>query len=111
MRCTPCTRTSRPAAPRPPALMLTCSSAHPSIVEFINVKRDADFSAWVANISVRVDGDDLEWARLRPLVAEAAHRNGEPGVLFQTAADLDNATPTIELTSTAPCAEVFLSPG
>jgi ribonucleoside-diphosphate reductase alpha chain len=96
---------------RPPALMLTCSSAHPSIVEFINVKRDADFSAWVANISVRVDGDDLEWARLRPLVAEAAHRNGEPGVLFQTAADLDNATPTIELTSTAPCAEVFLSPG
>jgi ribonucleoside-diphosphate reductase alpha chain len=96
---------------RPPALMLTCSSAHARIAEFIGVKRDADFSTWVANISVRVGSDDLEWARLRPLIAEAAHRNGEPGILFQHAADVDNATPSIELTSTAPCAEVFLSPG
>lgn len=96
---------------RPPALMLTCSSAHPRIEEFIGVKRDVDFSGWVANISVRVAADDLVWARLRPLIAEAAHRNGEPGVLFQHAADVDNATPTVELTSTAPCAEVFLSPG
>lgn len=96
---------------RPPALMLTCGSAHRHIAEFINVKRDADFSAWVANISVRVGNDSLEWVRLRRLIAEAAHRNGEPGILFQHAADVDNATPTIELTSTAPCAEVFLSPG
>lgn len=96
---------------RPPALMLTCRSDHPCIEEFIGVKKNADFSAWVANISVRVGDDDLEWARLRTLIAEAAHRNGEPGILFQHAADVDNATPTIELTSTAPCAEVFLSPG
>lgn len=96
---------------RPPALMLTCRGDHPCIEEFIGVKKNADFSAWVANISVRVGDDDLEWARLRPLIAEAAHRNGEPGILFQHAADVDNATPTIELTSTAPCAEVFLSPG
>lgn len=96
---------------RPPALMLTCSSIHPRIAEFIDVKRDADFSAWVANISVRVTGSDAEWVRLRPILAAAAHRNGEPGVLFQDVADGDNATPQIALTSTAPCAEVFLSPG
>lgn len=96
---------------RPPALMFTCSSDHPHIEEFIGVKREADFSAWVANISVRVGANDTEWPRLRTLIAEAAHRNGEPGILFQHAADVDNATPTIELTSTAPCAEVFLSPG
>jgi ribonucleoside-diphosphate reductase alpha chain len=99
------------AGTRPPALMLTCSSTHLLIAEFVNVKQDADFSRWVANISVRMTGDDLEWQRLRPLIAQAAHRNGEPGVLFQNIADSDNPTPRIALTSTAPCAEVFLSPG
>ena len=99
------------AGTRPPALMLTCSSSHPAIDEFINVKRRADFSKWVANISVRVSGEDADWQRLRPVIASAAHGNGEPGVLFQDIADIDNATPQIALTSTAPCAEVFLSPG
>src|SRR5262249_30659559 len=81
------------------------------IAEFIEVKRDANFATWVANISVRASGDHAEWERLRPLLAAAAHHNGEPGVLFNDVAERDNATPCIELTSTAPCAEVFLSPG
>jgi ribonucleoside-diphosphate reductase alpha chain len=96
---------------RPPALMVSCRGDHPRIEEFISAKGDADFSAYVANISVRLCGDEVEWQRLRPLLAAAAHRNGEPGVLFQNIADADNPTPGIALTSTAPCAEVFLSPG
>jgi ribonucleoside-diphosphate reductase alpha chain len=96
---------------RPPALMVSCRADHPQIENFIRAKWNADFSNWVANISVRMTGSDLEWQRLRPLLAEGAHRNGEPGVLFQDVADADNPTPQLALTSTAPCAEVFLAPG
>lgn len=96
---------------RPPALMISCRGNHPRVAEFVDVKHHADFAEWVANISVRVSGDPDEWDRLLPMLAASAHRNGEPGVLFQHAADDDNATPSLELTSTAPCAEVFLSPG
>lgn len=96
---------------RPPALMVSCRADHPQIEDFIRAKANADFASWVANISVRMTGNDLEWQRLRPLLAEGAHRNGEPGVLFQDVADADNPTPQLALTSTAPCAEVFLAPG
>lgn len=96
---------------RPPALMISCRGDHPRVEDFISVKRNADFAKWVANISVRISDDQEEWVRLRSVLAASAHRNGEPGVLFQKAADADNPTPDIELTSTAPCAEVFLSPG
>ncbi|WP_067714268.1 hypothetical protein [Nocardia yamanashiensis] len=96
---------------RPPALMLTCDSRHPRSVEFATVKSGADFGDWVANISLRVSGGDLEWERLRPVLAAAAHANGEPGVLFQRAAEADNPTPEYEIRSTAPCAEVFLAEG
>lgn len=96
---------------RPPALMVSCRADHPRIENFIRAKWNADFANWVANISVRMTGSDLEWQRLRPLLAEGAHRNGEPGVLFQDVADADNPTPELALTSTAPCAEVFLAPG
>lgn len=96
---------------RPPALMISCRADHRLIAEFARVKHSADFSGWVANISVRFSGSDDAWSRLRPLLAAEAHHNGEPGILFQDAADADNPTPEIRLTSTAPCAEVFLSPG
>ena len=96
---------------RPPALMVSCRADHPRIEDFIRAKWNADFTKWVANISVRMTGSDLEWQRLRSLLAEGAHRNGEPGVLFQDVADADNPTPQLAITSTAPCAEVFLAPG
>jgi ribonucleoside-diphosphate reductase alpha chain len=95
---------------RPPALMVTCESSHPEIGAFIGAKHDADFASWVTNISVRVR-DDASWPALRAQLAANAHHNGEPGVLFQEEADRDNPTPDIEMVSTAPCAEVFLSPG
>ncbi len=96
---------------RPPALMVSCSAEHPHIADFINAKRGADFTEWIANISVRLTGSEPEWERLQPLLARAAHHNGEPGVLFQDVADADNPTPQLPIISTAPCAEVFLSPG
>jgi ribonucleoside-diphosphate reductase alpha chain len=98
------------ASLRPPALMVTCSSTHPDIEDFIVAKEGADFGSWVANISVRV-ADEASWMRLRSTLAASAHYNGEPGVLFADTADADNPTPELPTTSTAPCAEVFLAPG
>lgn len=96
---------------RPPALMVTCDARHPRITEFVNAKRNVDLAGWVTNISVRFSGDADELARLLPVVADSAHVNGEPGVLFQDEADRDNPTPQYSLDSTAPCAEVFLARG
>lgn len=44
-------------------------------------------------------------------IAQAAHRCGEPGVLFFDRFDADNPTPDISYVSTAPCAEVALAAG
>lgn len=96
---------------RPPALMVTCRARHPKAVAFAAAKRNADLSRWVANISLLFSSDIAEWSALAPIVAECAHQNGEPGILFQSVADDDNPTPEIELISTAPCAEVFLAIG
>lgn len=96
---------------RPPAFMVTCDAAHPQIGGFIEAKADADFGAWVANLSVRFDGDKERFLELRDQIALAAHRNGEPGVLFGEPADADNPTPQYRMESTAPCAEVFMAAG
>lgn len=96
---------------RPPAFMVTCNASHPRVHEFLHAKAGADFGAWVANISVRFDGDDAQWDAMRDVVARAAHADGEPGVLFGSVAEADNPTPQYALESTAPCAEVFLAAG
>lgn len=96
---------------RPPAFMVTCDASHPRIREFIDTKADADFGAWVINISVRFGGDASTYRELRGSLACAAHRNGEPGILFGAPADRDNPTPECRLESTAPCAEVFMAAG
>jgi ribonucleoside-diphosphate reductase alpha chain len=93
---------------RPPALMVTCGAEHPRIRQFINAKSDADFFAFFANISVKID-NARQWAELRGAIAEGAHRNGEPGVVFQDVADADNPTPEFKLRSTAPCAEAIMA--
>lgn len=95
---------------RPPALMVSCAASHPRVTEFVQAKWDSDLSSWTANISVKFHSE-AEWASLRSVVAEGAHRNGEPGILFDDVAEADNPTPWLTCTSTAPCADVFLSPG
>lgn len=96
---------------RPPAFMITCEASHPRVREFVHVKDNADFSAWVANVSVRFDDDQKTWLALRDEIAYSAHMTGEPGVLFGEPANADNPTPQYRLESTAPCAEVFLAAG
>lgn len=96
---------------RPPAFMLTCSAGHPRAIEFANAKASADFGAWVANISMMFGDDGAVYEGLRETIAAAAHRNGEPGVLFSAPVEEDNPTPEYRVVSTAPCAEVFMAPG
>jgi ribonucleoside-diphosphate reductase alpha chain len=98
---------------RPVASMVTLNARHPDVLRFINAKTDADFSRWRANLSVVFAGEGVD-ALLNSLVfpiAEAAHRCGEPGVLFFDRFEADNPTPHIPYLSTAPCAEVALAAG
>lgn len=96
---------------RPVACMATLSSRHPRVLEFMSMKRNADFMNWRFNISVRVADYGAERDNLVKDFAENAHYCGEPGVLFWDRVDLMAATPTLRPESTAPCAEVALAEG
>jgi ribonucleoside-diphosphate reductase alpha chain len=96
---------------RPVAAMGTLSSRHPRIMDFIGLKRNADFSQWRFNLSVRLEGDISDWDHLLPAIADAAHFCGEPGILFWDRFVHDNPLPWSPPVSTAPCAEVALAPG
>lgn len=101
----------RAQSKRPVACMATLSSSHPRVLDFMQMKRDADFMDWRFNISVR----SLDYLRERDSLiadfAENAHYCGEPGVLFWDRVDEMSSTPTMKPTSTAPCAEVALAEG
>lgn len=97
------------ARQRPPALMVSCSAKHPRVSEFYMTKKDANLIEWVANISVMMPNDVALWNTHAHAIAQCAHGNGEPGLLFPDIANDDNPTPQFELRSTAPCAEVFLA--
>lgn len=96
---------------RPVACMATLSSPHPAIMDFVRMKREADFMSWRFNLSVRVEDYHAEHADLLAALAENAHFCGEPGVLFWDRVDEMTATPTMPPESTAPCAEVALAEG
>lgn len=96
---------------RPVACMATLSSRHPRVLEFMSMKRNADFMNWRFNISVRVSDYEAERDDLVKDFAKNAHYCGEPGVLFWDRVDLMTATPTLRPESTAPCAEVALAEG
>lgn len=98
---------------RPVASMVTLNARHPDILRFIHAKEGADFSQWRANLSVVFNGEDADriFDSLVVPIAEAAHRCGEPGVLFFNRFEMDNPTPQISYESTAPCAEVALAAG
>lgn len=115
------------------ASMATLRCDHPRILDFINVKRNADFNVWRFNLSVLVTSDFMEavkqdksWTlrdksgnavgsiKARDLfkaMADAAHYCGEPGLLFKDRYEADNPTPQWEYKSTAPCAEIAMAPG
>ncbi len=118
---------------RPVASMGTLHCTHPKIFDFIDSKREEDFSDWRFNISVlctddfmkaviendvwrltNQNGDIVDEFPARKLfraIAESAHYCGEPGVLFKDRFEMTNPTPELQYESAAPCAEVAMAPG
>lgn len=106
---------------------------HPDIEEFITCKAQ-EGAITNFNISVAITDEFMECRAqglpfhlinprtgdiaktvdpnyLMDLIAQYAHRNGEPGVLFVDRANDDNATPQLgDLEATNPCGEQFLLP-
>lgn len=94
------------------ALMLSMSTDHPDINEFIESKKNVD-DITHANISVRSTGDlfKLDTPEKREtlkLIAKNNWETGEPGMLFQNRIDtwhLLSEHPEYNITSTNPCGE------
>ncbi|MFA5250330.1 MAG: hypothetical protein WC371_02835 [Parachlamydiales bacterium] len=113
---------------RPPAGMALLSVEHPKVLDFIRLKETADFSSWRFNLSVGITNQFMQavnnnafWTfsdqTQRPAkeiftaIAQAAHKCGEPGILFIDRIEKDNPTPSLLYKSVAPCAEVAMTPG
>lgn len=115
------------------ANMGVLSSDHPDIAEFVKAKiRGGEFSNF--NLSVGVTDAFMEAARLGKktdlinprtgkkmgsigaayllnLIAEAAHRTGDPGLIFLDEVNRKNPTPAIgRIEATNPCGELPLLP-
>ncbi len=120
------------------ALMLTISSDHPDLLDFIDVKNDKERQkVQFANISVRITGDFMQavynneehvlnfdsevtgsirktvnareaWNKL----IESAHASAEPGLIFWDNVKRESTTEYngMEVISTNPCSEIPLEP-
>lgn len=89
------------------ALMLSMSSEHPDILEFINVKQDVEAINY-ANISIRAFKNIFEDEELLDAVALANWRTGEPGMLFWERVEewhMLSHHPEYVLKGTNPCGE------
>lgn len=106
---------------------------HPKIVEFIECKRQADFSCWAFNNSVLLtdefmdkaknnesydlvtsDGrkvDEMPAREVLQKIAEAAHYCGEPGILFPERFEEENPTPDYKYEGYSPCGEIAMAKG
>jgi len=116
---------------RPVGNMAVLSVHHPKILDFINSKTNVDYTSeqWKFNISLDIseefiialkddvdyklwDGRKINAKRILNLAAQAAHKCGDPGLIFLQRLNVDNTTPFIaQYTSVAPCGEIGLSPG
>lgn len=116
---------------RPVGNMATLTVRHPRILEFIQAKVGSDErqEVWKFNISVSCDeaffmnvehGEDVVMldgsrqsaAAIFAAIAQAAHACADPGLAFVDRMERDNPTPCVgHYTTTAPCAEVGLTPG
>lgn len=89
------------------ALMLSMSSEHPDILDFINVKQDVEAINY-ANISIRAFKNIFEDEELLDAVALANWRTGEPGMLFWERVEewhMLSHHPEYILNGTNPCGE------
>jgi ribonucleoside-diphosphate reductase alpha chain len=116
---------------RPVGNMAILSIHHPRILEFADVKVGADERGeeWKFNISVDasdefmqavnenatyqlLDGTQLDAREVMLRIVTNATLCGDPGLIFIDRMNRDNPTPGVGVyTSTAPCAEVGLTPG
>ncbi len=117
--------------------MVTMSSNHPDILDFIDVKLNADHSKSKTNISVMVDDrfmeaveadgdytldlrselneDVIKTVKARQIfdkIVFAAHKNGDPGIVFKDRIFESDPTPHLsDSIALAPCSELSLTPG
>lgn len=116
---------------RPVGNMAIISVYHPKIIELVSVKKGSDKRGeeWKFNISVNAsdafivavkananyfltDGRSVNARELMYRISDSAYECGDPGLIFMDRMNRDNPTPGVGLyTSTAPCAEVGLTPG
>ena len=98
------------------ALMYTLSAEHKDIEEFIHLKQSGDETAcYNFNQSVMVTDKWMKKAinpdsvenRLLDRIARSAHKNGEPGLLFETTINEDSPYKYTNqyITATNPCGE------
>ncbi|WP_394970364.1 hypothetical protein [uncultured Croceitalea sp.] len=116
---------------RPVGNMGILSVYHPKIEDFIKLKITADRQniKWKFNLSVDIDenfitsinnkstyklmnGKLKDANEIFDLIVESAHKCGDPGLVYLDRLNRDNPVPAVgKYISTAPCAEVGLSPG
>ncbi|MDP1833528.1 MAG: ribonucleotide reductase N-terminal alpha domain-containing protein [Candidatus Moranbacteria bacterium] len=116
---------------RPVGNIGTMSLGNPKIIEFINLKDDAEIrnEDWVFNLSVSINNeqidkilnkDDITLADGRKIsadeildnLAKAMWLSGDPGLVFMDRVKADNTVPSAgESISMAPCGEIGLARG
>jgi ribonucleoside-diphosphate reductase alpha chain len=92
---------------------------HPKVLEFIQAKREEDYSKWRFNISISVTNQFMKELhkgskkakKIIKAIADCAHYCGEPGVMFMEKFEEDNPTPSLKYLSLSPCGEVAMAPG
>ena len=116
---------------RPVAAMVSLAAHHPKVLDFIDAKKDADFSRSRVTISLLVSellflsaSQNQLWSlssndgniqgntpakEILKRIASAVHYCGEPGILFIQRLENENATPEWKYITSAPCAEIAMS--
>ncbi|MGN1154234.1 MAG: hypothetical protein ACI4S3_09410 [Candidatus Gastranaerophilaceae bacterium] len=113
---------------RPPAGIALLDIYHKNIEEFINLKRNTNFSNWRFNISVSVpetflhqldknenitlsNGKKVPAQKIYNNIVGSMHYCGEPGILFRDRVEASNPLPTHPYKGMASCAEIALENG
>ncbi len=116
---------------RPVGNMWIMSVYNKNILDFINIKKDADSQHEKRNFNLSVSIDDefmnklehnenitlTDWTRIKAeellnKIAESCHICWDPGIIFFERIHKDNPVPTLwQYHSLAPCGEMWLSKG
>ncbi len=106
---------------RPVAGITNVDISHPKIMDYIQAKKEVDFSHFKLNISVSIDNHFMdaiscetatyEQYAVFDSIAESMLYCGEPGVLFIDQINRVNPVPDIKFESFSPCAELAMGKG